>query len=153
MVKEDLYSDNSPPVNLAIPVIMLMIILIFSASMYYRSTIVGLSYAYFPLQTEKHFPKILQLFEKVKIPFNAELNKIEISNFGDGAVVAHYMQERYSPHPFSTGPDQISFFRIFGKFSKCWFLGVFFNEIGVKTIKIEILVSKYYYTSYFQPKR
>ena len=82
LVKEDIYSDNSPPINLAIPVIMLMIILIFSASMYYRSTIVGLSYAYFPLQTEKHFPKILQLFEKVKIPFNAELNKIEISNFG-----------------------------------------------------------------------
>ena len=26
LVKEDLYSDNSPPVNLAIPVIMLMII-------------------------------------------------------------------------------------------------------------------------------
>jgi len=82
LIKEDIYSDNSPPVNLAIPAIMLMIILIFSASMYYRSTIVGLSYAYFPLKTEKHFPKVLQLFEKVKIPFNAELNKIEISNFG-----------------------------------------------------------------------
>ena len=82
LVKEDIYTEDSSTENLKIPVLMLLIILIFSASLYYRSTIVGVSYAYFPSQTEKYFPKIFQFFEKVKIPFNADLSKIEISNFG-----------------------------------------------------------------------
>ena len=81
-LKEDIYVENTSSTNLTIPVLMLMFIIILSASLYYRSTIVGVSYAYFPHQTEKYFPKIFQLFEKVKIPFNAELSKIEISNFG-----------------------------------------------------------------------
>ncbi len=60
----------------------LILMAIFSSSIYFRSTIVGISYAYFPNHTDQYFPKLHQMFEKVKIPFNAELNKIEISNFG-----------------------------------------------------------------------
>ena len=41
-----------------------------------------MSYENFPKFTEQYFPKIYKVFNKIKLPFNAELNKIEISNFG-----------------------------------------------------------------------
>ena len=59
---------------------MLMFIIILSASLYYRSQL-GLVMLIFHIKLI-NISKIFQLFEKVKIPFNAELNKIEISNFG-----------------------------------------------------------------------
>ena len=62
-------------------VVLLLIILLFSTGIYFRSTVVGVSYAYFPNHTDVYFPKIYNFFKKIKIPFNAELNKIEISNF------------------------------------------------------------------------
>ena len=68
--------------SLKVPVFMLLIILILSTSIYFRSTVVGFSYAYFPNHTDNYFPKIYNFFKKIKIPFYAELNKIEISNFG-----------------------------------------------------------------------
>ncbi len=68
--------------SIKVPFFLLLIILLFSASIYFRSTVVGVSYAYFPNYTDIFFPKIYNFFKKIKIPFNAELNKIEISNFG-----------------------------------------------------------------------
>ena len=65
-----------------VPLLLLLTISIFSAALYFRSSIVGVSYAYFPNYTDAYFPKVYQFFEKIKIPFNAELNKMEISNFG-----------------------------------------------------------------------
>tara|TARA_B100001175_G_C19376020_1_gene574148 strand:- start:38 stop:979 length:942 start_codon:yes stop_codon:yes gene_type:complete len=65
-----------------VPLIMLMVIFAVSLTVYFRSAIVGISYENFPKYTEKYFPKIYKVFEKIKLPFNAELNKIEISNFG-----------------------------------------------------------------------
>ena len=56
--------------------------LILLSSVYFRSMVVGISYAYFPKYTEKYFPKIYSAFESIKIPFHAELNKMEISDFG-----------------------------------------------------------------------
>ena len=68
--------------SLKVPLLLLLTISIFSAALYFRSSIVGVSYAYFPNYTDAYFPKVYQFFEKIKIPFNAELNKMEISNFG-----------------------------------------------------------------------
>ncbi len=68
--------------SLKVPVFMLLIILLLSSGIYFRSTVVGFSYAYFPNHTDNYFPKIYNFFKKVKIPFHAELNKMEISDFG-----------------------------------------------------------------------
>ena len=68
--------------SLKVPLLLLLIISIFSAALYFRSSIVGVSYAYFPNYTDAYFPKVYQFLKKIKIPFNAELNKMEISNFG-----------------------------------------------------------------------
>ena len=74
--------NNVVTSSFKIPVLMLFLISILSTSLYFRSTIIGVSYAYFPNYTDIYFPKIHQLFEKIKVPFNAELDKMEISNFG-----------------------------------------------------------------------
>ena len=68
--------------NYKVPLFMLMVIFVVSLTIYFRSAVIGLSYENFPKVTEEYFPKIYKVFNKIKLPFNAELNKIEISNFG-----------------------------------------------------------------------
>ena len=68
--------------NYKVPLLMLTVIFVVSLTIYFRSAVIGISYENFPKFTEQYFPKIYKVFNKIKLPFNAELNKIEISNFG-----------------------------------------------------------------------
>ncbi len=84
LIKErNIYSETSTgSSNFTVPTILLFVMLLLSSLIYFRSTLIGYSYAYLPEYTQNYFPKIYKFLDKINIPFNAELNKIEISNFG-----------------------------------------------------------------------
>ena len=75
---QDSISKNK---SYAIPLIIFASILIISSSVYFRNNVLSLSHYYFPNFVEKNFQKVFVLFKKVKIPFYADFENLEIENF------------------------------------------------------------------------
>ena len=67
---------------LNLPVATLLIITMLCTAIYFRNNVLNISYYYFPKYTEEHFSKIFLFFDKVKIPFYADFDNLEIQNFG-----------------------------------------------------------------------
>lgn len=65
-----------------LPLVIFLVITISCCSIYFRNNLLNISYYYFPKYTEEHFSKIFSLFDKIKIPFYADFNNLEIQNFG-----------------------------------------------------------------------
>ena len=64
-----------------LPLILLIIIAIFSAALFFRSTLLSYSFLYFPKYTSNYESKFNELFYFIKLPILAELNHLSIINF------------------------------------------------------------------------
>ena len=60
---------------------MLIIIAIFSAALFFRSTLLSYSFLYFPKYTSNYESKFNELFYFIKLPILAELNHLSMMNF------------------------------------------------------------------------
>ena len=63
------------------PLILLIIIAIFSAALFFRSTLLSYSFLYFPKYTSNYESKFNELFYSIKLPILAELNHLSMINF------------------------------------------------------------------------
>ena len=64
------------------PLILVLLFLVTSVSVFFRSPIISYSYLYFPMFTQKYSDGINRFFNFIKLPIFAELNHIEIIDFG-----------------------------------------------------------------------
>ena len=64
-----------------LPLILLIIIAIFSAALFFRSTLLSYSFLYFPKYTSNYESKFNELFYFIKLPILAELNHLSMINF------------------------------------------------------------------------
>ena len=64
-----------------LPLILLIIIAIFSAALFFRSTLLSYSFLYFPKYTSNYESKFNELFYSIKLPILAELNHLSMINF------------------------------------------------------------------------
>ena len=64
-----------------LPLILLIIIAIFSAALFFRSTLLSYSFLYFPKYTSNYESKFNELFYSIKLPILAELNYLSMINF------------------------------------------------------------------------
>ena len=64
-----------------LPLILLIIIAIFSVALFFRSTLLSYSFLYFPKYTSNYESKFNELFYFIKLPILAELNHLSIINF------------------------------------------------------------------------
>ena len=64
-----------------LPLILLLIIAIFSAALFFRSTLLSYSFLYFPKYTSNYESKFNELFYSIKLPILAELNHLSMINF------------------------------------------------------------------------
>ena len=67
--------------NNFLPLILLIIIAIFSAALFFRSTLLSYSFLYFPKYTSNYESKFNELFYSIKLPILAELNHLSMINF------------------------------------------------------------------------
>ena len=67
--------------NNFLPLILLIISAIFSAALFFRSTLLSYSFLYFPKYTSNYESKFNELFYFIKLPILAELNHLSIINF------------------------------------------------------------------------
>ena len=63
------------------PLILLIIIAIFSVALFFRSTLLSYSFLYFPKYTSNYESKFNELFYSIKLPILAELNHLSMINF------------------------------------------------------------------------
>ena len=64
-----------------LPLILLIIIAIFSTALFFRSTLLSYSFLYFPKYTSNYESKFNELFYFIKLPILAELNHLSMINF------------------------------------------------------------------------
>ena len=64
-----------------LPLILLIIIAIFSAALFFRSTLLSYSFLYFPKYTSNYESKFNELFYYIKLPILADLNHLNMINF------------------------------------------------------------------------
>ena len=64
------------------PFVLVLFFLITGVSVFFRSPIISYSYVYFPMFTQKYSEGINRFFNFIKLPIFAELNHIEIIDFG-----------------------------------------------------------------------
>ena len=64
-----------------LPLILLIIIAIFSEALFFRSTLLSYSFLYFPKYTSNYESKFNELFYFIKLPILAELNHLSMINF------------------------------------------------------------------------
>ena len=64
-----------------LPLILLIISAIFSAALFFRSTLLSYSFLYFPKYTSNYESKFNELFYSIKLPILAELNHLSMINF------------------------------------------------------------------------
>ena len=64
------------------PMVLVLFFLVTGVSIFFRSPIISYSYVYFPMFTQKYSEKINRFFNFIKLPIFAELNHIEIIDFG-----------------------------------------------------------------------
>ena len=72
--------NNITKIKIA-PLILVILFLSLGGSVFFRSLILGYSYKYLPLHTEKYNQKINDFFQFIKLPIMAELNHIKIVDF------------------------------------------------------------------------
>ena len=72
---------NSSKKDNFLPLILLIIIAIFSAALFFRSTLLSYSFLYFPKYTSNYESKFNELFYFIKLPILAELNHLSMINF------------------------------------------------------------------------
>ena len=64
------------------PLILVLLFLVTSVSVFFRSPVISYSYVYFPMFTQKYSEGINRFFNFIKLPIFAELNYIKIVDFG-----------------------------------------------------------------------
>ena len=64
------------------PLVLVLFFLVTGVSVFFRSPIISYSYVYFPMFTQKYSEGINRFFNFIKLPIFAELNHIEIIDFG-----------------------------------------------------------------------
>ena len=64
------------------PLVLVLFFLVTGVSVFFRSPIISYSYVYFPMFTQKYSAGINRFFNFIKLPIFAELNHIEIIDFG-----------------------------------------------------------------------
>ena len=64
------------------PLVLILLLLVTSVSVFFRSPILGYSLAYLPTFTKKNEEKIHIFFNTIKLPIFVELNHIKIMDFG-----------------------------------------------------------------------
>ena len=62
--------------------VLVLFFLVIGVSVFFRSPIISYSYVYFPMFTQKYSEEINSFFNFIKLPIFAELNHIEIIDFG-----------------------------------------------------------------------
>ena len=76
-VKNNIYSTKEN----FIPLILLIMIGLFSALLFFRSTLLSYSFLYFPKYTKNYEYKFNELFNYIKLPILADLNQVKMINF------------------------------------------------------------------------
>ncbi len=64
-----------------IPLIFLLIIILFSALLFFRTVLLSYSFLYFPKFTKNYEYKLNELFNYIKLPILADLNHLKMINF------------------------------------------------------------------------
>ena len=64
-----------------IPFILLLIIILFSILLFFRSVLLSYSFLYFPKYTKNYEYKLNELFNYIKLPILADLNHLKMINF------------------------------------------------------------------------
>ena len=79
---KDSQNVNLKQKSFAIPMVIFILIIVISSSVYFRNNVLSVSHFYFPNFVERNFTNVFNLFKQVKIPFYADFKNLEIENFG-----------------------------------------------------------------------
>ena len=64
-----------------LPFFIISLVFIFSLSIFFRSTLLGYSFVYFPNHTQKYIEKVNSLFTKINLPILADTRNLNLYNF------------------------------------------------------------------------
>ena len=64
-----------------LPFFIICLVFIFSLSIFFRSTLLGYSFIYFPNHTQKYIEKVNSLFTKINLPILADTRNLNLYNF------------------------------------------------------------------------
>ena len=64
-----------------LPFFIISLVFIFSLSIFFRSTLLGYSFIYFPNHTQKYIEKVNSLFTKINLPILADTRNLNLYNF------------------------------------------------------------------------
>ena len=73
--------NNNPSRKNFIPFIFLLIIILFSGLLFFRSVLLSYSFLHFPKYTKNYEYKLNELFNYIKLPILADLNHLKMINF------------------------------------------------------------------------
>ncbi len=79
--KNKVINNNSSTKKNFIPFIFLLIIILFSTLLFFRSILLSYSFLYFPKYTKNYEYKLNELFNYIKLPILADLNHLKMINF------------------------------------------------------------------------
>ncbi len=79
--KNKVINNNLSTKKIFIPFIFLLIVIIFSTLLFFRSVLLSYSFLYFPKYTKNYEYKLNELFNYIKLPILADLNHLQMINF------------------------------------------------------------------------
>ncbi len=79
--KNKVINNNPSSKKKFIPLVFLLIIILFSALLFFRSVLLSYSFLYFPKYTKNYEYKLNELFNYIKLPILADLNHLKMINF------------------------------------------------------------------------
>ena len=79
--KNKVINNNPSAKKKNIPLIFLLIIILFSALLFFRTVLLSYSFLYFPKYTKNYEYKLNELFNYIKLPILADLNHLKMINF------------------------------------------------------------------------
>ena len=79
--KNKVINNNPSTKKKFIPLIFLLIIILFSALLFFRTVLLSYSFLYFPKYTKNYEYKLNELFNYIKLPILADLNHLKMINF------------------------------------------------------------------------
>ena len=79
--KNKVINSNPSTKRNFIPFIFLLMIILFSALLFFRSVLLSYSFLYFPKYTKNYEYKLNELFNYIKLPILADLNHLKMINF------------------------------------------------------------------------
>ena len=79
--KNKVINNNPSTKKNFIPLIFLLIIILFSALLFFRSILLSYSFLYFPKYTKNYEYKLNELFNYIKLPILADLSYLKMINF------------------------------------------------------------------------